>query len=430
MAFELRFGGDLRLRNLDFGGLGRFRNLGLGNGPLLRTPSFGSAGHLRTLEFEGSSLKVPCVQELAKEPLTTLPLRYIRSDQDPPAVSGVCSSAQVPVIDLQRLVLGEDNPVSELEKRKVTMVFGTDHHVSPLQLDLGNRTSDLVMSDLDDRICKTTKCSSLVEKVKVENIEEFFNLPMEEKKRFWQEPGDVQGFGKAFVVSEEQKLDWADLFYMVTLPTHLRKPHLLPKLPRLFRETMEAYSAEIKTLAMKILGFMAKPLKMKDGEMDDLFGEGMQSMRMTYYPPCLSRTYTQGRHCLSPHSDAIGLTILLQVNEMDGLQIKKDGLWIPIKPVAGAFIVNIGDMLEIVTNGIYRSVEHRAIVNSEKKRLSIATFHNTEFDGDLSPARSLVTPETSAVFKTMTTANFFKGLLTRELRDKSYLNVVRILTRH
>ena len=42
--------------------------------------------------------------------------------------------------------------------------------------------------------------SSLGEKVKVE-IKEFFNLPMEEKKRFWPEPGDVQGFGQAFVVS-------------------------------------------------------------------------------------------------------------------------------------------------------------------------------------------------------------------------------------
>ena len=72
--------------------------------------------------------------------------------------------------------------------------------------------------------------STLVEKVKVE-VQEFFNLPMEEKKKFWQQPEDLQGFGQAFVVSEEQKLDWADMFYMITLPTYLRKPHLFPKLP-------------------------------------------------------------------------------------------------------------------------------------------------------------------------------------------------------
>ena len=73
-----------------------------------------------------------------------------------------------------------------------------------------------------------------MEKVKLE-IGEFFKLPMEEKKKLGQEPGDTEGYGQAFVVSEEQKLDWSDLFYMITLPTHLRKPHLFPKLPLPFR---------------------------------------------------------------------------------------------------------------------------------------------------------------------------------------------------
>ena len=75
---------------------------------------------------------------------------------------------------------------------------------------------------------------SLLENVKL-GVQEFFNLPMEEKKKFSQQTGDIEGFGQAFVVSEEQKLDWADLFYMITLPVHLRKPHLFPKLPLPFR---------------------------------------------------------------------------------------------------------------------------------------------------------------------------------------------------
>ncbi|PKI69090.1 hypothetical protein CRG98_010559 [Punica granatum] len=65
-------------------------------------------------------------------------------------------------------------------------------------------------------------------------ILEFFNLPMDEKKKFWQVPGILEGFGQAFVVSEQQKLEWADAFYMITLPTYLRKPHLFPKLPQPF----------------------------------------------------------------------------------------------------------------------------------------------------------------------------------------------------
>ncbi|KAK4710900.1 hypothetical protein R3W88_005413 [Solanum pinnatisectum] len=71
--------------------------------------------------------------------------------------------------------------------------------------------------------------SALMEKVKSE-IQAFFDLPMEEKKKFEQQ-GDVEGYGQAFAVSEEQMLDWGDMLYMITLPTHLRKPHLFRKLP-------------------------------------------------------------------------------------------------------------------------------------------------------------------------------------------------------
>jgi isopenicillin N synthase-like dioxygenase len=72
--------------------------------------------------------------------------------------------------------------------------------------------------------------SSLVEKVKLET-QDFFNLPMSEKKKFWQTPQHMEGFGQAFVMTDEQKLDWADIFFMSTLPKHSRMPHLFPKLP-------------------------------------------------------------------------------------------------------------------------------------------------------------------------------------------------------
>jgi len=80
-----------------------------------------------------------------------------------------------------------------------------------------------------------------LEKVKLE-IEEFFNLPMSEKKKFWQNSEHMEGFGQAFVVSEDQKLDWADLYYMITLPKHLRMPHLFPKLPHPFRFSLSLWS--------------------------------------------------------------------------------------------------------------------------------------------------------------------------------------------
>ena len=81
---------------------------------------------------------------------------------------------------------------------------------------------------------------------------------------------------------------------------------------------------------------------------------------------------------------------------------------------------------QIVTNGVYRSIEHRATVNSEKERLSIATFYSPKQDVDMGPAPSLVTPETPALFKRILTSDYFKGYLSRELQGKSYLDVMRI----
>ena len=89
---------------------------------------------------------------------------------------------------------------------------------------------------------------------------------------------------------------------------------------------------------------MAKALGMDANYMKELFDQGTQMFRMNYYPPCKQPELVIG---LNAHSDAGGLTILLQVNEMEGLQVRKDGMWIPIKPLNNAFIVNIGDILEV-----------------------------------------------------------------------------------
>ncbi|XP_059439776.1 oxoglutarate-dependent flavonoid 7-O-demethylase 1-like [Corylus avellana] len=346
----------------------------------------------------GSSLPVPCVQELAKETTATVPPRYLRPDQDPPNIFDTTCLPQVPVIDMQKLFSPEFMD-SELEKL---------HHAS----------KEWGFFQLINHGVST----SLLEKMKLD-ISEFFKLSMEEKKKYWQQPGDIEGFGQIFVVSDEQKLDWGDVFALTTLPTNLRKPHLFPKLPLPFRDNLEAYSAELQKLAMEILKLMAKALGMEYNYMKNLFEDGRQAIRMNYYPPCPQPELVIG---LNPHSDATGLTILLQLNEIEGLQIRKDGMWIPVIPLPNAFVVNIGDILEIMSNGIYRSIEHRATVNSVKERLSVATFYSPGWERDMSPAPSLITPESPALFKRIGVADYYRGYFSRELNGKSYLDVVRI----
>lgn len=101
---------------------------------------------------------------------------------------------------------------------------------------------------------------------------------------------------------------------------------------------------------MIILNHLAEALKMDGEEMRELFRDGVQSMRMNYYPPCPEPDKAIG---FSAHSDANALTILLQLNETEGLQIRKDGRWVSVKPIPNAFVVNIGNIIEVRNEHVF-----------------------------------------------------------------------------
>ncbi|KAI3978180.1 hypothetical protein MKX01_013011 [Papaver californicum] len=347
----------------------------------------------------GNGVSVPIVQELAKLTLAELPSRYIRTGENLVTMGAfVTDHETVPVIDLQNLQSPE-------------------HVIGKLELDRLHSACkewgffQLVNHGVD---------ALLMDNVKSE-IQGFFNLPMSDKMRYGQKDGDEEGFGQHFIVSEDQKLDWVDAFTMFTLPLHLRKPRLIPEFPLPLRETMESYSLEMKKLSRLLFEMMEKALQIKG--ITELFEDGLQSMRMNYYPPCPRPELAIG---LTSLSDFDGLTILFQLNEVEGLQIKKEEGWISIKPLPDAFIVNVGDVLEVITNGIYRSVDHRAVVNSTKERLSIATFHDPELESEICPIASLITAETPALFKRGVFKDLLKENMSTKLDGKSFLDCMRM----
>uniref|UniRef100_A0A2N9GKL5 Fe2OG dioxygenase domain-containing protein n=1 Tax=Fagus sylvatica TaxID=28930 RepID=A0A2N9GKL5_FAGSY len=146
-------------------------------------------------------------------------------------------------------------------------------------------------------------------------------------------------------------------------------------------------------------------------------------MRMTYYPPCPQPELVVG---LTPHSDATGITILHQVNGVGGLQIKKDGVWIPVNFIPNAFVVNVGDTMEILSNGAYTSIEHRATVNSEKERISIAMFFNPKFEAKIGPLTSILSPQNPPLFKSIGMEEYVKDFFSRNINGKSHLEKMRI----
>ncbi|CAI0418410.1 unnamed protein product [Linum tenue] len=294
------------------------------------------------LKEAGGSLPVPNVQQLASSS-NDVPIRYIRPELELERVSSDDEYVQVPVIDMSKLHADGDELAKLHSACRDWGFFQVINH--------GVANTMMMKMNAD--------------------IQEFFNQSLHEKMECAQLPNTIEGYGQAFVVSEEQKLDWGDMLFIIARPLDGRNMNIWPKVPSSFRATLDQYSTELEKLTSSLLSSMARNLGLEPGKLLSLFKEGMQGMRMNYYPPSL----------------------LAQVNEVQGLQIKRDGKWIPIDPIPGAFIVNVGDIIEIMSNGEYKSIEHRAVVNPEKERLSIATFHSPNFSATIGPLSNLLTKD-------------------------------------
>ncbi|XP_058209247.1 protein SRG1 [Rhododendron vialii] len=344
------------------------------------------------------------VQELRKAKPTKIPERFVRDETERPSLSKTnLSSAYetIPVVDLSKLVKGsQDEFQKEISKLAVSCEEWGFFQVINHGIDL----------DLLESIEKVGK--------------EFFMLPLEEKQKYPMAPGTVQGYGQAFVFSEDQKLDWCNMFALGVEPHFIRVPKLWPTKPHKFSETVEEYSREVRRLCQKLLSFIAMSLGLNKDTFEEMFGVAVQAVRMNYYPPCPRPDLVLG---LSPHSDGSALTVLQQGKGSSvGLQILKDNTWVPVQPLPNALVINVGDTIEVLTNGRYQSVEHRAVTDKEKDRLSIVTFYAPSYDIELGPIPQLVNGNLPCKYKRYSHGEYSKHYVTNKLQGKKTLEFAKI----
>ncbi|KAK7255201.1 hypothetical protein RIF29_28605 [Crotalaria pallida] len=229
--------------------------------------------------------------------------------------------------------------------------------------------------------------SSFLDKVR-EVSKQFFELPKEEKEKYAREPNSIEGYGNDVILSENQKLDWTDRVYLQVQPEDKRKHKVWPQKPCDFRTTLLEYTERIRLLNEVILKAMAKSLNLEEdcflkenGERAEMF------VRLNYYPPCPMPDHVLG---LKPHADGTAITFLLQDKEVEGLQVLKDNLWFKFPIISDALVINVGDQIEIMSNGMFHSPVHRVVTNAEKERLTIATFCIPDPEKEIKPLDKLV----------------------------------------
>ncbi|CAL4940584.1 unnamed protein product [Urochloa decumbens] len=349
----------------------------------------------------GWSIPVPNVQALAQTYNGSdeqIPERYIRVEEvAEEVISGHDISSAIPIIDLNKLI---DPQSSKEECAK-----------------LGSACSQwgffqLINHGVPDEVIHSFR----------NDMAEFFKQPLEAKEMYSQIPSSLEGYGQHFVVSENQKLDWADMFYLILRPVDSRDTRFWPSQPPSFKNSIDRYSSEAAKLVSCLLKFLAMDMGIEPEHFLEMFRGQPQSMRMNYYPPCRQAGKVVG---LSAHTDANSLTLLLQTNDVQGLQIRKDGKWVAVNSLDGAFIVNAGDILEILSNGRYKSVEHRAVVHPTKERMSAAVFHMPCQDSTVAPLPELVENDGRAQYSSTSFMDFMRQYFAAKLDGRSYLESLK-----
>lgn len=198
------------------------------------------------------------------------------------------------------------------------------------------------------------------------------------------------------------------------------------------REEALSYLKMSSTMVRRLFEILIENLgvDIDDSRIESLIG--MKRVKMNFYPICPNPELTLGA---VRHSDMCILTVLLQ-DDVGGLYVKleedtldgKKGEWIEIPPAKGALVVNVGDSLQILSNGRYRSVEHKVRTTSKQSRVSIPVFSTPKPTEKIGPPPHLAELDGRALYREVTFGEYMRNFFGHALEGKKALDFVKINT--
>ncbi|KAK9136641.1 hypothetical protein Sjap_007235 [Stephania japonica] len=209
------------------------------------------------------------------------------------------------------------------------------------------------------------------------------------------------------------------------------------------------YVHAVRNLACEILDLMAEGLWAHDKTVFSRLIRDVDSdslIRLNHYPsfndtnlddwdPSLPYHHhhhhmkRKSRIGFGEHSDPQILT-LLRSNDVEGLQISlENGMWVSVPPDSSAFCVNIGDVLQAMTNGRFISARHRVMANSAKARMSMMYFGAPPLHAWIAPLQELITRENPPLYRAFTWCEYKKATYSLRLGD-GRLDLFRVHDHH
>ncbi|XP_021287794.1 feruloyl CoA ortho-hydroxylase 1-like [Herrania umbratica] len=256
----------------------------------------------------------------------------------------------------------------------------------------------------------------------------FFSLPPERKAIYRTEvsPTPLVKYGTSFVPEKERALEWKDYISM----QYTSEAEALEHWPIECREVALEYLRTSIGMVRKLLEVLMINLGVKpeDSKIDALIDKKM--INMNFYPTCPNPDLTVG---VGRHSDMGTLTVLLQ-DGIGGLYVKieedidfgKKGEWIEIPPTPGALVINVGDMLQVLSNGKYKSAEHRVRTTSTKSRVSIPIFTIPKPTEKIAPLPQVVEKDGIALYRDFVLADYMNNFFGNAHDGKKSLDFAKI----
>ncbi|KAH1084054.1 hypothetical protein J1N35_023815 [Gossypium stocksii] len=266
----------------------------------------------------------------------------------------------------------------------------------------------------------------LLESLK-DTANKFFGLPPEQKAVYRSEvsPTPLVKYGTSFVPEKEKALEWKDYISL----QYVNDAEALQHWPIEIRDVALEYLRTSIKMVRKLLEVLMVNLGMKlvDPKIDALIDKKM--VNMNFYPTCPNPNLTVG---VGRHSDMGTLTVLLQ-DGIGGLYVKieedmrfgKKGEWVEIPPTPGALVINVGDMLQVLSNKRYKSAEHRVRTTNTTSRVSIPIFTIPKLTEKIAPLPHLVEKDGIAHYREFMFVDYMKNFFENAHEGKKSLDFVK-----
>jgi isopenicillin N synthase-like dioxygenase len=171
-------------------------------------------------------------------------------------------------------------------------------------------------------------------------------------------------------------------------------------------------------LGSRVLRALALHIEQPENFFEDKTDVGNSILRPIHYPP-IDDAIDIPNVRAGAHEDINFITLLVGASA-EGLEVLSHGQWLPITTEGDAIVVNIGDMLQRLTNHVYPSTSHRVVnppnENARKPRYSVPFFLHPNPDVVLDPLASCITPDNPRRYDTSITAHEYLMQRLREIK--------------